>query len=87
MPGFMSLVFNLMRLWLVEKALQLFFDKRIANYTVLIMFFVANMAYYGIFEPAPSFQPAFFLISYLLFQFLTHQEKSVLPNRAIFGEY
>jgi hypothetical protein len=67
-PGLTGILLVLGGLYFLEKYLQNFFSKKIALTSVLFFFLTSNLFYYSSFEPALSHQPAFFLISFLLYK-------------------
>jgi len=82
-PGISGIFFMLSGLYFLEKYLVNFFSKRSVFWTILTLFFATNVFYYSTFEPALSHQPAFFLISFLLFW--TYRFKGSLKNFFILG--
>src|SRR5205823_7581270 len=72
-PGITGIVLIISGLYLLEKYLLTFFDKKTVFWTILSIFFGSNVFYYTAFEPALSHQPAFFVINLLLF--LTTKKK------------
>lgn len=79
-PGLSGIIFMLLGLYFIEKYLSRHFPKNIVFWTILILFFGSNVFYYTTFEPALSHQPAFFLISLLLY--LTDKKQI---NSFVFG--
>jgi len=67
-PGLTGILLVMGGLYFLEKYLQNFFSKNIAFFSVLFFFLTSNLFYYSSFEPALSHQPAFFLISFLLWK-------------------
>lgn len=65
-PGITGVLCMLGGLVFLEKYLLLFFQKRTAELTILAVFFATNVFYYTAFEPALSHQPAFLIVSFLL---------------------
>lgn len=66
-PGLTGIILMLFGLYLIEKYLSKHFSKNVAFWTILTLFFGSNIFYYTSFEPALSHQPAFFIISLLLY--------------------
>lgn len=66
-PGLTGIILMLAGLYFLEKYLTVHFSKKTAFWTILILFFGSNVFYYTTFEPALSHQPAFFIISLLLY--------------------
>lgn len=66
-PGITGIVLMLLGLIFLEKYLSKKFKKTDVNFTILTLFFGSNIFYYTTFEPALSHQPAFFIVSYLLY--------------------
>ncbi len=67
-PGLTGILLVLGGLYFLQKYLENFFSKKIALFSVVFFFFASNLFYYSSFEPALSHQPAFFIISFLLFK-------------------
>jgi len=80
-PGLTGIIMVVSGCYFLEKYLCNFFDKKIAQTTVLLFFFASNLFYYASFEPGLSHQPAFFLISFLLWK--THKMKRQTLNYLI----
>ncbi len=66
-PGLSGIIFSVAGLYFLEKYLITKFSKKAVHYTILSIFFGSNIFYYTAFEPALSHQPAFFLVSLLLY--------------------
>lgn len=66
-PGITGIILMLAGLYFLEKYLLGKFSKNTVFWTILTIFFGSNVFYYTAFEPALSHQPAFFIISYLLY--------------------
>ena len=82
-PGLTGILLILGGLYFLEKYLQNFVSKKIALYSVLFFFFASNLFYYSTFEPALSHQPAFFIISFLLY--ITYKMRSTVFNYFLVG--
>ncbi len=66
-PGLTGIIFMLAGLYFLEKYLLNHYPKRTVFWTILTLFFGSNVFYYTAFEPALSHQPAFFIVSLLLY--------------------
>jgi hypothetical protein len=66
-PGLSGIIFMLSGLYFIEKYLTKRYPKKIVFWTILTLFFGSNIFYYTSFEPALSHQPAFFIVSLLLY--------------------
>lgn len=66
-PGLTGIVCMIAGLYFIEKYLLKYFSKNTVFWTILILFFGSNVLYYTAFEPALSHQPAFLIISILLY--------------------
>ena len=66
-PGLSGIIFMLSGLYFIEKFLLRRFSKKVVFWTILTLFFGSNIFYYTSFEPALSHQPAFFIVSLLLY--------------------
>lgn len=67
-PGLTGIIMALGGLYFLELYLRNFFSKRNALLYAFSFFFASNLFYYSSFEPALSHQPAFFIISFLLYE-------------------
>ncbi len=67
-PGITGIILMLSGFYFLEKHLITLFNKGVVFWAILTIFFGSNVFYYTAFEPALSHQPAFFIISYLLYQ-------------------
>lgn len=72
-PGLTGIICMLLGLFFLEKYLSRYFLKNTVFWTILILFFGSNVFYYTTFEPALSHQPAFLIITILLY--LTDKKK------------
>lgn len=82
-PGITGIILMLGGLFFLTKYLEYFFSKKISLIAVFFFFFTSNMFYYSSFEPALSHQPAFFLISFLLYK--TYSMKKTFWNFFLVG--
>lgn len=82
-PGLTGIILCLLGIYFLEDYLKNFFSSKIASGAVLFFFFASNLFYYASFEPALSHQPAFFLISFLLWK--TYKMKETLLNYFFVG--
>lgn len=78
-PGVSGIIFMLFGFFFLEKYLKNFFSERAASLAVLIFYLTSNSVYYTMLEPALSHQPAFFIISYLLYKTHNLKPKSINP--------
>ncbi|QQG41201.1 MAG: hypothetical protein HYV90_03415 [Candidatus Woesebacteria bacterium] len=76
-PGITGIILVISGLYFLEKYLFNFFKKDITQPTILTLFLASNLLYYTAFEPALSHQPAFFLVSFLLYWTYKLKPKSV----------
>lgn len=76
-PGLMGILFMLGGLYFIEKNLLRSFSKNAVFWTILVLFGGSSIFYYTALEPALSHQPAFFLISFLLY--LSGSKKIIHP--------
>ncbi|HLD92349.1 MAG TPA: hypothetical protein VI795_03040 [Patescibacteria group bacterium] len=81
--GITGILLMISGLYFLEKYLLNFFKKGVVLIVILTIFFGSYVLYYSSFEPALSHQPAFFLISYLLYW--THKFKHTNKNMFLLG--
>lgn len=82
-PGITGIIFSVLGLWYLEKYLLNFFKPYSARLTIFAVFVSTNVLYYTALEPALSHQPAFFIISFLLY--FSHNFKHTAGNIALMG--
>lgn len=66
-PGLTGIICMMVGLYFIEKTLRKRFSNNVVNWTILSLFFGSNILYYTAFEPALSHQPAFMIVSILLY--------------------
>lgn len=66
-PGITGIILMLSGLYFLEQYLLSFYTPSTVFYTILSLFLGSNLFYYTSLEPGLSHQPAFFLISFLLY--------------------
>ncbi len=67
MTGITGILLMIGGLYFLERYLLNFYDKQTVFFSIVSIFLGSNIFYYSSFEPALSHQPAFFLISFLLY--------------------
>lgn len=82
-PGISGILFMVLGFYFLEKYLRNFFSEKVSFWSVLIFFLTSNALYYSSFEPALSHQPAFFIVSFLLYK--TYKMKASSLNFLIVG--
>lgn len=82
-PGLTGILFMLGGLYFIEKYLAYFYTPRTTFFTILTLFIGSNLFYYTTLEPALSHQPAFFLVSFLLYW--TRDFKKKASNYLLLG--
>lgn len=65
--GMTGILLMITGLYFLERFLSMYFNRKIAQAVILIIFFATNILYYTAFEPALSHQPSFFLICLSLY--------------------
>lgn len=81
--GITGIILMLSGLYFLEKYLLNFFSPSSVTITILSLFLGSNVFYYTTFEPALSHQPAFFIVSFLLYW--THKFKYSKINLFVLG--
>ncbi len=82
-PGITGILFAIGGIYFTQKYLENFYDKTTSVFAVLLFFVCSNLFYYSSFEPALSHQPAFFIVSLLLFA--SHKLKDKFLNFFLMG--
>lgn len=87
MTGLTGIILMLGELYYLERYLLNHFEKQTVFFTIFSIFLGSNIFYYSSFEPALSHQPAFFLISFLLYWTykFTYSKKNLITLGLIFG--
>lgn len=76
-PGITGIILMTAGLYFIEKNLLRYYSKKAVFWTIIVLFLGSNIFYYTALEPALSHQPAFFLISLLLY--LSGSKKPLNP--------
>jgi len=74
-PGITGIVCMLAGLYFIEKFLSRRYSKKVVFWTILTIFFGSSIFYYTAFEPALSHQPAFLIVSLLLYMTMDDNKK------------
>jgi len=81
--GVTGIIFMLAGLYFLERYLRDLYSPQTVSSVILALFFGSNFFYYTSLEPALSHQPAFFLISFLLYW--THSWRDSKTNYFLLG--